>query len=44
VISFVLVFILLQFYKLDKIHPQIVKDLEERNKNRDSINGNVINS
>ncbi|OAS89124.1 MULTISPECIES: MFS transporter [Metabacillus] len=31
VISFVLVLILLQFYKLDKIHPQIVEDLKKRN-------------
>ncbi|WP_117149054.1 MULTISPECIES: MFS transporter [Paraliobacillus] len=33
VISFSLVLILLQFYKLDKIHPQIVREIEERNKN-----------
>ncbi|MFC3418791.1 glycoside-pentoside-hexuronide (GPH):cation symporter [Salinicoccus hispanicus] len=31
VISFTLVLILLQFYKLDKMHPQIVADLKERN-------------
>jgi glycoside/pentoside/hexuronide:cation symporter, GPH family len=31
VISFVLVLILLQFYKLDKIHGQVVEDLQKRN-------------
>jgi GPH family glycoside/pentoside/hexuronide:cation symporter len=31
IISFALIFILLQFYKLDKIHGQIVEDLKKRN-------------
>ncbi|WP_042225405.1 MFS transporter [Oceanobacillus manasiensis] len=32
ILAMTLVFVLLQFYKLDKIHPQIVKELMERNK------------
>ncbi|GAB3071240.1 glycoside-pentoside-hexuronide (GPH):cation symporter [Salinicoccus sesuvii] len=35
VVAMALVLLLLNFYKLDKIHPQIIKDLAER-KNKDS--------
>jgi len=37
VISFSLVLILLQFYKLDKIHAQVVEDLKNRNKSKKDL-------
>ncbi|SDZ65920.1 glycoside/pentoside/hexuronide:cation symporter, GPH family [Evansella caseinilytica] len=37
IISFVLVFILLQFYKLDKIHSQVVADLKQRNSAKTNV-------
>ncbi|WP_175638590.1 MFS transporter [Metabacillus schmidteae] len=37
VISFALVLILLQFYKLDKIHGQIIEDLRKRNNSNNDL-------